>query len=352
MALSIRLLTPEYEESYMKFVMNKKESLMYYSLSFRKFLTELLGDKSEYLIAVSGKEDVVGCMPIFYRENHQYGVVANSLPYYGGHGGPIAASTEIMEMLLEKYLDTVKEKGCVASTVIGSPLEDYDRLYRDIVKPNYIDERIELMTYFPYETGLPMENALMSKYHYKERNSIRKAIKNDVVTEIDNSDETIDFLCRVHTENIETVGGLPKKREAFKLIQRIFKAGEDYDLFVAKKDNNKIAAVLVFYFNGTVEYYTPAIVHDYRSIQPLALLIYTAMQNAMKKGYEKWNWGGTGLTQKSLYDFKSKWGTTETRYYYYTKIYDKSILDVDKDELMKVFSNYYVYPFGQVHKDE
>ena len=176
MALSIRLLTPEYEESYMKFIMNKKESLMYYSLSFRKFLTELLGDKSEYLIAVSDKEDVVGCMPIFYRENHQYGVVANSLPYYGGHGGPIAANAEIMKMLLGKYLDRVKEKGCVASTVIGSPLEDYDQLYRDILQPDYIDERIELMTYFPYNTGLTNADALMSTYHHMERRCIKKAI--------------------------------------------------------------------------------------------------------------------------------------------------------------------------------
>lgn len=352
MPVSIRKLTPEYEESYMRFVMNKKESLMYYSLSFRKFLTELLGDNSEYLIAVSDKGEVIGCMPVFYREDYQYGTVANSLPYYGGHGGPIAENKETIKLLLEKYVDTIKEKRCVASTIIGSPLENYDQLYRDVVKPNYIDERIELMTYFPYDIGLSLEDALMSKYHYKERNSIRKAIKNNVVIKIDNSIEAMDFLCRVHTENIEVVGGLPKKREAFELIQRVFKAGEDYDLFIAKKDNAKIAAVLVFYFNGTVEYYTPAIVQEYRSIQPLALLIYTAMQKGMKMGLEKWNWGGTGLSQKSLYDFKSKWGTTETRYYYYTKIWDHSIMDANQDELMKAFSNYFVYPFGQVNKDE
>lgn len=351
MNISIMKLTSEYEESYMNFVMNKKESLMYYSLQFRNFLTDLLGDESEYLIAVVDNQ-VVGCLPIFYRNGVQNGIVANSLPYYGGHGGPIADNEEIMAALLKEYVKVITEKGCVASTVIGSPLEDFDQLYKEIVIPDYIDERIELMTYFPYGTERSNEDALMSKFHHMERRCIRKAIKNNVVVEVDNTTEAMEFLFKVHTENMLAIDGIPKIRECFDLIQKHFKAGEDYDVFIAKKDGERIAALLLFYFNGTVEYYTPAIIEEYRTIQPLTLIIYIAMQNAMKKGFEKWNWGGTGLTQNSLYSFKSKWGTTETRYFYYTKIWNDSVLKIDRKELMEVYSNYYVYPFNQVSTDK
>lgn len=348
MNFTIKKLTKEYEEKYNSFVLNKCESLMYYSLKFRVFLTELLGDRSEYLIAVDESDDVVGCLPIFYRENSDFGIVANSLPYYGGHGGPIAYDDNVLKALMEEYVKTINAKGCVASTVIGSPLEDYDQLYKDIINPDYIDERIELMTYFPYDSGKTIADALMSKYHHMERRCIRKAIKNEVDVRIDNSNESMDFLCGVHTENMLAIGGIPKVHRCFELVQKHFKAGEDYNIFVAKKDGKSIAALLLFYFNGTVEYYTPAIVEEYRTIQPLTLVIYTAMQDAMEKGFEKWNWGGTGLTQKSLYDFKSKWGTTETRYFYYTKIFNQDILKLNRGELMESFSNYYVYPFNQV----
>lgn len=348
MVFTIKRLTADYEKSYMEFVLGKKESLMYYSVQFRDFLAELLNDEYEIIIAVDEKDHVIGCLPIFYRKDKKGHFVANSLPYYGGHGGPIAHDDSVMKALLEEYVNTTNEKNCVASTIIGSPLENYDQLYRDIVKPDYIDERIELMTYFPYDSELPAADALMSKYHHMECRCIKKAIRNEVDVRIDNSKESMEFLFSVHTENMLAIGGLPKIHRCFELIQKHFKAGEDYNIYTAKKDGKNIAALLLFYFNGTVEYYTPAIVEEYRTIQPLALVIFDAMQDAMKKGFEKWNWGGTGLNQKTLYDFKSKWGTFETRYFYYTKIRDKDILKLDRKELMESYSNYYVYPFDQV----
>lgn len=351
MKFEIKIMTKEYEDSYTKFILNKKESLMYYSLQFRGFLTDLLNDESEYLIAVDNSGVVIGCLPIFYRDNPKTGIVANSLPYYGGHGGALANRDDVRIALLDKYVDTIKSKGCVASTIIGSPLEDFDQQYRNAIEQDFIDERIELMTYFPYREGVPNAEALMSIYHHMERRCIKKAIRNNIVVEVDNSKEAFDFLHKVHTENMLAIGGLPKIRKCFDIIPKHFKMGEDYDVFLAKKDGEKIAALLVFYFNRTVEYYTPAIVESYRTIQPLTLIIFVAMQKAMEKGFEKWNWGGTGLTQKSLYDFKSKWGTTETRYFYYTRIWNHNILKIDREQLMREYSNYYVYPFCQVDED-
>lgn len=349
MKFEIKVMTKEYEDSYTRFILNRKESLMYYSLQFRDFLTDLLKDESEYLIAVDNNDEVIGCLPIFYRKNSETGIVANSLPYYGGHGGVFANENDVRIALLNKYLDTIKSKGCVASTIVGSPLEDLNQLYSNIIKQDFIDERIELMTYFPYSKDISNAEALMDIYHHMERRCIKKAIKNNVVVEVDNSEDAFTFLHKVHTENMLAINGRPKTKGCFDIIPKHFKNSEDYDVFVARKDGKRIAALLVFYFNKTVEYYTPAIVESYRTIQPLALVIYVAMQKAMEKGFEKWNWGGTGLTQKSLYDFKSKWGTVETRYFYYTKIWNDTILKIHRKQLTDVYSNYYVYPFDQVN---
>lgn len=351
-AFDIRVLADEYADRYEKYVSSKKDSLMYWSLKYRGILNDFLGDESEYLIAVDRDDNVIGCLPIFYRKDADLGVVANSLPYYGSHGGVLADDARVRNDLLDEYLNHVRARNCVASTIVGSPLTDYDELYKEKLEPAYIDERIELMTYFPYGDNLAVDQILMSKYHYKVRNVIRKAVKSGVEVKRDNSMETVEFLYNTHKENMIAIGGLPKEKKFFDMITTHYEAGIDYDIYVAYMQDVKISAMLVFYFNGTVEYYTPVIVSEYRNYQPLSLIIYIAMQDAMKKGMEKWNWGGTSLTQTSLYTFKSRWGTTETRYYYYTKIWDKDILKVDQKDILQKFSNYYVYPFNQVNVDK
>ena len=78
-ALDIKVLTDEYADKYEKYVCSRKDSLMYWSLKYRKMLTDFLGDESEYLIAVDADDHVIGCLPIFYKKDRDYGVVANSL---------------------------------------------------------------------------------------------------------------------------------------------------------------------------------------------------------------------------------------------------------------------------------
>lgn len=345
--ISIAILTEEYENKYRDYIAKNKNAFMYYSLQYRKLLTNLLQDESDYLIALEGN-DIVGCMPVFYRTDPELGTVANSMPYYGGHGGPLADSDGVRRKLLEAYLKEIQKKQCVASTIVGSPIEDFDWLYKDVLKPTFIDERIELMTYFPKVDEDIASESLMGIFHYKVRNMIRKAIKNGVVVQIDNSDDAVEFLYETHKSNMVAIGGMPKEHRLFSLISSDYRKGIDYNIYVASLEGRKIAAMLVFYFMDTVEYYTPAIVSQYRNYQPLSLIIYSAMKDAMRMGMEKWNWGGTGLTQNSLYTFKSRWGTTETRYYYYTKIWDKNILKTGKDMILEKYKNYYVYPFGQV----
>ena len=107
----------------------------------------------------------------------------------------------------------------------------------------------------------------------------------------------------------------------------------------------KMGELLVLYYNKTVEYFTPAIVEENRTDQPLPMIIYQAMCDAVKKGFKYWNWGGTWLTQDGVYAFKKKWGSVDLPYYYYTYIFNKDILQLNKDEVLKNYENYFVYPF-------
>ena len=102
------------------------------------------------------------------------------------------------------------------------------------------------------------------------------------------------------------------------------KPEKDYNIYVAKLDNKKIASLLLLYFNKTVEYFTPTVLEDYLNLQPMALILNKAFDDAKMKGYKYWNWGGTWLSQKGVFRFKKKWGAEGSNYNYFTKVLMKN----------------------------
>ena len=56
-----------------------------------------------------------------------------------------------------------------------------------------------------------------------------------------------------------------------------------WSVYIGSRDDQPIAGLLVFYFNGTVEYFTPVIVSEHRNTQALALVIYEAMKDAISR---------------------------------------------------------------------
>jgi lipid II:glycine glycyltransferase (peptidoglycan interpeptide bridge formation enzyme) len=117
---------------------------------------------------------------------------------------------------------------------------------------------------------------------------------------------------------------------------------------MAYVNDKKIGGLLVFCFNNTVEYFTPAIDEKFRTTQALSLVICYAMRDAALDGYTHWNWGGTWLSQGGVYDFKRKWGTIDKPYHYYTKIYKEKILNINRQIALEEYPFFYVAPFDQL----
>lgn len=341
--MECELLSKKDECEYMRYILSKEDTLIYISLKYRNMLQELLNDKSYYIVAkLNGK--ISGVLPIMIHRNTVWGNVANSLPFYGSNGAIIADSDDIYENLLKAYYQLLAENSCVAGTLITSPFEIKNSWYKKC-NPTFIDTRIGQITYLPKHSVNDAE-VLLSLYHKMVKRCIQKAIKNGISVEIDNSVDGIEFLYKTHKDNIESIGGIAKKQDFFSLFPKHFQASEDYNIYVAFKDGKRVAALLLFYFNKTVEYFTPVTVEEYRTFQPLSLIIYIAMQEAIERGFEKWNWGGTWLTQNGVYDFKRKWGTKDRNYYYYTNIFNNNILNLNRETILEAYENYYVYPFN------
>jgi hypothetical protein len=70
------------------------------------------------------------------------------------------------------------------------------------------------------------------------------------------------------------------------------------------------------------------------------------MCDAVDEGYKWWNWGGTWLSQGGVYNFKSRWGTSDHKYFYYTKVYNEALLEYPTGTLLKEYPYFFVVPFN------
>ncbi|HXQ52137.1 MAG TPA: GNAT family N-acetyltransferase [Stellaceae bacterium] len=323
---------------YHEFLHALPESLLYYSLPYRAFLEDLLGCRSTYWLARRNGR-IAGVLPIMERDG-PWGRVLNSLPYFGSNGGALALDEKAAAALAGQFDRLAGAPGILAATWVSHPLTPSAG---PIVAHDLVDERISQFT-----SLAGGETAISQRIDPSARRNINKARASGVAVSVQN--DAFDFLQEVHVANMAEIGGKPKEPDFFAKIPRHFRADEDYRIYVAERSGQPVAALLLFYFNRTVEYFTPVTRAEERNVQPMALILHQAMIDAAARGFAWWNWGGTWVGQTGVWRFKAKWGADERRYRYYVKLNDRGILARSAQELAAAYPGFYVVPYAALEE--
>jgi hypothetical protein len=323
-----------------------------YAPYYLGLLTRYL-DLEPTVLGVVQRGRVQAACPLFVREGPA-GRVANSLPYYGSHGGVLTDPAMSLDdrrafkrSVLEGVLKWALSENLTLLTIINQPFEKDVDLYRDVLKPDFQDERIGQLLRLPAADDADQAlDILMQGVHQKTRNLIRKGLRSTEVRESD-IPEAFDFLHEVHSENMAAIGGLAKERRFFDLVQKSLRAGREYRLWVGSVDGERAAACLAFYYTGVIDYFTPVVKEQHRSTQALSAVIIRAIQSGAVAGFRWWNWGGTWLTQDGVYRFKSRWGGSDHRYFYHIKAFGNldAVYELGPAGLLKSYPYFYTVPF-------
>jgi hypothetical protein len=345
--MEIEILNKKFSEQYEIFLHSQSETLLFQSWKYQCLIQNLIDCKQNTLIAFDENKKIQAALPLMSMDG-SFGVVYNSSAFYGGNGGLVGDNVQARSEIISCYNKIAQDKNTASATIIENPLDQKKRNDQKKYIYQIVDERIGQFT--PLSDKQISDQELLSQFHYKTRNMVRKGLKTGVNVLIENS--AFEFLFNTHDENMKQIGGSPKPRKFFDMVRDQYIPNTEYKNFVAKLNGEPIAALLTFYYNETVEYYTPVIVSKYRDKQALSTIIFHAMHDAINSGYKWWNWGGTWHSQEGVYRFKSRWGSKDMKYQYKTHIGNKEILNCTKKELLNAYPNFYVVPFSNLGDED
>ena len=324
-----------------KFLLEHSKSSIYYSYEYNKLLSNYLSAQINYIYA-DEKDEIIALLP-FLSKDGPLGTVYNSLAYYGSNGGVIGhkIGSKIIISMIKKFYEIAKLNNVFSATIITNPIfRDY-KIYSDLNLHDFKTKRIGQIT------QLKNKNNILDYFESSGRRNINKALRNKITVNSDNQLKSINFLYSTHKKNMMKIGGIHKSKLFFNKLYKLLNSN-NWKIYTAFHNGIPIAALLLLFYNKTVEYFTPVIVSEYRSYQPLSLIIYEAMKDSISNNYQYWNWGGTWINQKNLYNFKKKWAAEDYNYYYYTKLYNREILLKNNDFFLNHYKGFYIIPFDKL----
>ena len=332
-------------EEYNK-IINQNESTFYQSVNHLKFLESILKLKANY-ISIKDKNKLVGVMP-YFEKKEEYGIVINSLPFFGSYGGIISNSSEIDKKILDELNSINKEKDILSSVIIDNPFNTKNKLYSKKFVHNVFEERLIQCAVIENNK----KEDLWNKFEQRVRRSVRKSEKNEIKVVTENIDENhLENFYKLHVDSMKIKNGKNKPKQFFSSLLKNFESKKDYEIFTAMKENKPIAYLLVFYHKNMAEYYMPAYDPKYISFQSTSHLIWESIKKAMDREINYYNFGGTWKDQNELYRFKRGWNADDFNYKYFINRDLDRINEVGIKRILEKYQYFYISPFTDFKND-
>ncbi len=240
-------------------------------------------------------------------------------PY--GYGGWIIEGEETEE-LFSAYENWIQKNGIISEFVRFHPM------VKNHASSRLFYEVIQLGEVVHMELSSP-EN-IWSNIISKNRNMIRKAIKNDIKIYNGRFPEIYEKFRAIYNGTMDK----DNAEEYYYFGESFYKSvledlPQNAQMFWAEKDNQVIAASIMLHTNGRMNYHLSGSLREFSSLAPTNLLLYQAALWGCANGYKTFYLGGgVGSGEDSLFKFKRAFYKGElNRFYIGKKVYDAEKYD-------------------------
>ena len=142
--------------------------------------------------------------------------------------------------------------------------------------------------------------------------SITKSIKDGLKAEVTDTDAAVQLFYRLHIETRRRLGVPVQPKSFFHLLfEEIIRPGLGFVVLV-KYSGTPVAAGIFGGYSKILTYKYGASDVKYLRLRPNNLLLWVAMQEAVRLGYSIFDFGKTEMHNEGLRKFKSGWGSIES----------------------------------------
>lgn len=347
----VKLLSSELESSYNKFWENLSKGdesiLAYYHIEYRDVLQACMGSdtSSRYWIVLKEDNNIVAALPCFTKKS-DIGLAYCSLPFFGPNAGIICDFTHPDAKIWHELL--IKEAIKEAADSNAWSISFYTPL--KFSQFTWYEENLgsDVLVVDKFTQHLTIKNPI--NWDSKIQYDIRKAQKAGLKVVENPSNDHKEQFWNLYLKNCSDYDIPAKPQICLDMIlnNMLPKGLAQFFVAIDSGNNNKvIAGILNLISKKTVSYYIPAYDVNYRTHQPMALLIDHAVNDASKKGCSLWNWESSPSRESGVYNYKKRWGSEESTYKIYIKLikHNDEFQKYKKEVFLSKFPYYYVYPF-------
>ena len=250
------------------------------------------------------------CYPIIEKDIAVFSAFRDKLPrekYFDwntpyGYGGPISNVDNLSEKEQDNFKKELyklaKNRNVVSQFIRFHPLLQNQTVCSYVIENEYIKDTIYI--------NLDTDDDLMVQMDTKNRNLIRKAIKNNVVIKHDGGEHIEEFI-KIYNETMDRDNArnfyyFPKSYYEFMKKNM----ADETEFFYAYKDDKMIAASIFFYNDKYMHYHLSGSLTESRTFAPTNLLLYSAANWGREKGIKALHLGGGVGIEDGLFHFKKQ----------------------------------------------
>ena len=271
-----------------EFVQACPAATFFHRAGWQTILRDVFRHETHYLyVETDGR--IEGVLPLARVKSLLFGHALVSLPFavYGGVAATSEAAADALEQEAQRLARQLGvehlELRNVTARHINWPMQD---LYVTFRKPLLADDA-----------------ANMQAIPRKQRAMVRKGIKNELVSEID---EGVERFFALYADNVHRHGTPALPKRYFEALRSVF--GADCEvLTVAGTDGRPLSTVMSFYFRDEVLPYYAGDAEAARDLAANDFKYWELMRHAAARGIRVFDYGrskqGTGS-----YAFKKNWG--------------------------------------------
>lgn len=238
-------------------------------------------------------------------------------PY--GYGG-FVVENELTEKMIEEYSSYCAQNGIICEFVRFNPMLNNQEYCSSFYETIFLGNTISIQ--------LDSEEYVWNNFSSKNRNMIRKAIKEGVEVKHTNEKWIINKFMELYNQTMDRDGATDYyyfKEDYYETFND--ELASEHEIFYAVKDDEIIAAAIMMFANNNVHYHLSASNMTGRKYAATNLIISETAKFGVQNGYKGFHLGGgVGAAEDSLYSFKKAFNKNEPKEYYIgKKIFDKKM---------------------------